>query len=108
MSPWLIFLTMFLTGMLLIGDYLIKYATISDHPIRLLIAAGVIWCLSIYGWYCINFQERLVILGLLFALFSMIGTTLIGMLGFGERLNVQEWIGLVLAIVATLLLSKKM
>jgi drug/metabolite transporter (DMT)-like permease len=100
-------LNILLTLMLLTGDYLIKFATTSQTPIRFLIGAAFMWTASIYGWYCVVAQQGMVVTGILFAMLSLIGTTLIGIVSFGEKLNMQEWAGFILAILATALLVKR-
>jgi len=108
MNNWIIFLVLILTGMLLSGDYLIKYAVGKVNPVPYLISAGIMWCLSIYGWYITVQYNRIAIVGILFAMFSLIGTTCIGVFGFGERLSVSEWVGLGMALAALVLLSGKL
>jgi len=101
-------LVVFLTGMLLGGDYLIKFAVGSKHTIWYLIFAGILWCSSIYGWYYTVKDHRLAIIGMLFSVLSLIGTALIGTLLFNEKLSMTEWFGFVLAIIACILLTGKM
>ena len=107
MNVLMMALITFFTAMLLGGDYLIKAATVSPEPIRLLVYAALVWMGSVYGWYYILQGEKIAIVGMLFAMLSLIGTTLIGMLGFGEKLDIKEIIGLVLAIASTVLLANK-
>lgn len=107
MNNWVIFLVIFLTGILLSGDYLIKYSVGKENPMPYLISAGILWCISIYGWYITFQHNRIAIVGILFAMFSLIGTTCIGVFGFGERLSMSEWVGLGMALVASVLLSGK-
>ena len=108
MTIYIILFTIFLTGMLLGGDYLIKYSTESSHTIRYLIMAAILWVASIPGWYYIVRNHKIAIVGILFAMFSLIGTTLIGVIGFNEKLTNYEWLGIGLAIVSTLLLTNKL
>lgn len=93
--------------MLVTGDYLIKYSTTINHPIIILIFTAILWTISIPGWYYSVKEERLAIVGMLFSLFSLIGTTVIGLSIFGERLNIIEWVGFGFAIIAIILLTNK-
>lgn len=103
----IILLVAIFTFMLLAGDWLIKYASTIEKPLIPLLLAAAIWSLSIPGWYYVIKNERMVIVGLLFGLMSIAGTTLIGMIAFKERLSISEWIGLALTVVATILLTKR-
>ena len=107
MSNWMLLLIAFLSAMLLTGDYLIKYAVGRPNWWFYLIVAGIIWCLSIYGWFIADSQNRVAIVGMLFSVMSLIGIVLIGIFGFNEKLNTSEWVGFALAIVASILLSGK-
>ena len=93
--------------MLLTGDYLIKYASTCICYVKYLVMASIIWCLSIPGWFYVVKDHREAIIGALFAVFSLIGTTLIGIIGFDEKLNNYEWLGLGLAIISACLLGNK-
>jgi len=107
MSIWFIIFTIAMTGMLVVGDYLIKYATVGHNKVLLLVIAAVLWTLSIPGWYCIVRDHRESIVGALFAVFSIIGTTIIGIYGFDEKLTTTEWAGIGLAVISALLLTNK-
>ena len=107
MSGWMFLLVVFLTAMLLTGDYIIKFATTSQYPVIALMIAGLFWCLSIPGWYYTVKDERLAIVGMLFSVLSLVGTVLIGMVCFGERLNMKEWVGFCFAVAAAIMLSGK-
>ena len=100
-------MVVFLSSMLLLGDYLIKYAVGKSNYIFFLILAGVSWCLSIYGWYYLLKENRLSIVGMLFSVISIIGTVIISITFFNEKLTYLEWIGFGLAIISALLLSGK-
>lgn len=108
MSLFIFFMVVVLTGMLLTGDYLIKSATIVRSPVVMLVLAALIWSASIPGWYLVNKTSRIAILGAMFAVISVIGTTMIGVVIFREKLSVLEWVGIGLAIVSMMLLSRKM
>ena len=85
-------LVVFLTALLLFGDYLIKLSVGSKFTVYLLILAGVVWCSSIYGWYCTVKENRIAIIGMLFSVLSLIGTPMIGIFCFNERLTLLSLI----------------
>ena len=101
-------IVLFLTGVLLAGDYLIKSAVKSPHAIALLIIAAMLWTLSIPGWFYTLQGRNLSLIGMLFSVASLVGSALIGMFVFGENLNGREWLGLFFGIVAAVLLASKL
>lgn len=108
MKILLLVLTILMTIVLLCGDYFIKKATQSLRPEMWLYFTAVLWVSSIYGWYYIVKDERIAIVGALFSVLSLIGTVLIGIIGFNEHLSYKEWIGFGLGMIAVLLLSGKL
>jgi len=108
MSYSMLLFILLLTGMLLTGDCFIKGSTFKSNPIWFLIIAGLLWTVSIYGWYIAAKTERLAIVGALFSVLSLVGTVVLGMVIFKETLSIKEWIGVGLGIIATFLLSGKL
>lgn len=98
----------FLTGMLLAGDYLIKFSVRSSHVVLFLFLAGLFWVASIPGWYWTLLEKNMSLIGMLFSVLSLIGTASIGILVFGERLSGVEWLGMALGLAATILLAGKL
>lgn len=107
MNTYLLILTVAMTLILLCGDYAIKKATQVTNPELLLWFTAVLWVLSIYGWYYIVRTERESIVGAMFSMLSLVGTVLIGIIGFNEQLTTKEWVGFSLGILAIVLLSGK-
>ena len=97
-----------LTAMLNIGDYFIKVAVQSNNKISYLLLAALFWVSAIPMCYYTLTKENLSLVGMLFAVMSLIGTTLIGIFIFNERLSITEWVGFALTIIATFLLSSKL
>jgi uncharacterized membrane protein len=108
MNFYMAVLVVFLTGVLLAGDYLIKSAVKSHHAVALLIVAAMLWVLSIPGWFYTLHGRNLSLVGMLFSVVSLIGSAMIGVLVFGETLSAKEWVGLVLGIVSAILLASKL
>lgn len=107
MNNWILLLVVFLSIMLLTGDYCIKYAVGKSNWLMFLVLAGLLWCASIYGWFYTLKENRIAIVGMLFSVVSLIGTVLIGIIGFHERLSITEWVGLAFGIISAILLSGK-
>lgn len=104
----MIFVVLFLTAMLLAGDFLIKTATKSQHAVVLLCLAAIFWTVSVPGWYYTLLGRNLSLVGMLFSVVSLIGSALIGIFLFGETLSAREWLGLVLGVVSAVLLASKL
>ena len=107
MNPWMLTLTILLSVVSLIADYMIKAAVGHRFYQWLLAGAFLIWGASVYGWYYILKFERISITGVVFSVVSLIGITLMGIFCFNERLTVNEWVGFALALIATFLLGAK-
>jgi len=101
-------LIVFLTAMLLLGDYFIKYSVKSNFTNQFLIIAGLCWVLSIPGWYYTVLEHNISLVGMLFSVLSLVGTASIGIIFFSEQLNATEWLGLALGIISTILLASKL
>ena len=96
-----------LTAMLNTGDYFIKLAT-KTHNILYLWVTALFWVASIPGWYYTMREENLSLICMLFAVVSLITTTMMGMILFDERLTNIEWIGFTLTLISIYLLSSKL
>ena len=99
-------MVIFLSAVLLAGDALVKQATVSKQY-GLCVLAGVLWVASIPGWYYVVNGHRLAMTGAVFAVVSIVGTTLIGIFAFHEKICASEWLGLVLAVASMVLLARK-
>lgn len=108
MNIKMFFIVVFLTGMLLTGDYLIKAAVKDAFPISLLFLAMIFWSVSVPGWYYALLDHNISLIGMLFSVLSLVGSCLIGMFFFNERLSGIEWLGLFFGIVSTFLLASKL
>ena len=107
MDGLVILVVVFMSLILLLGDFMIKYAVGKPNWFVFLIIAGALWCSSIYGWYYTVKENRIAIVGMLFSIISLVGSVLIGVLFFNEKLTVTEWVGLAFGITASILLSGK-
>ena len=96
-----------LTVMLNTGDYFIKLAT-KTHNLLYLWATALFWVASIPGWYYTMREENLSLICMLFAVVSLITTTIIGIILFNEKLSNTEWVGFTLTLISMYLLSSKL
>lgn len=108
MNYKMLMLVVLLTGMLLAGDYLIKFSVKSSHIVLFLILAALFWVASIPGWYYTLLEENMSLIGMLFSVLSLIGTATIGIVMFGEKLSGTEWLGMAFGLISTILLASKL
>lgn len=90
-----------------IGDYFLKVASLKSHP---LLTASFLTGLLVYGctmvgWVYIMQHLRLGIIGGVYSVSTVLLCVLLGHI-FGERLVPREWIGIALAGVSLLLLTR--
>jgi hypothetical protein len=84
-----------------------KYATMVKNPIVFLLLAAGVWAISIPGWYWVLRIEKFAWTGMVLSMMSIIGSILIGLLIFHEKLSMTEWMGLGFALLSLFLLSNK-
>jgi len=91
-----------------VGDSFLKHAGDGEKYIdwTWFTTGFVIYALTAFGWFYIMKEMKLSDLGVAYALSNVILLVLAGVFIFGERLNVYEVAGLVMAIGAILLLAR--
>ena len=66
----------------------------------------MIYALGVVGWLpAIYLRNEVVVVGMLWELFAMISTVIIGCACFGEQLGPAQWTGIALALIASFLLT---
>ena len=102
-----VYLIYLLTMMLVSADYLIKKATTATNNFyQLMIAAVVLYAISPIGWYVVLSKYKLVSVGAIYSILTIVMLALIGFICFKERLSFREVAGLVLAFVSIALLTQ--
>lgn len=89
------------------GDYFLKLASMKERP---LLAVSFFIGLLVYGatavgWTFMMQHLRLGIIGSVYSVSMVLLCVILGMI-FGERLVTREWIGIGLAAVSLLLLTR--
>lgn len=104
---WPILLTVLLAILGITGDYFLKLA--GRQPNALLSAnfviGLVIYGLTAVGWMLLMQRMRLGVMGGVYSIAMVLLCVILGYI-FGERLVVREWIGIGLAVVSLLLLTR--
>lgn len=98
-------------GMAAVGalaDTLLKKASLETHYIinRWFLAGAVIHGMTAFGWVWVMRNLKLAVLGVVYSLSTVVLLTLVGALFFHETLTAREWLGLGLAVLSMLLLSR--
>lgn len=103
---FLFFAAIGLTLVTVIGDVLIKKATLASKPLAvwLLLAGAIAYGSTAFGWYPLIKKIEFMDAGVIFSLGSIILISLASVFIFKEPLAVQEIIGLVLAVISIFLM----
>lgn len=91
-----------------LGDYLIKRATLAERPLlsRWFAAGFVVYASTAFGWLYVMRHLKMATVGALYSVTMILLLTAIGVGIFREPLHAQEVLGLALAIAALLLLMR--
>ncbi len=102
-------ITIGLTLILVIADFLIKKATLvkGNYSVLLMVIAVILYGLSPIGWYWVMTKYKLLSIGAIYSVLTVVLLTIIGLVFFNEKVSVREVIGLCLAVVSLILLTTK-
>ena len=91
-----------------LGDYFLKLASASDAPLRTrwFYIGFVIYASTAFGWVFVMKHLKLATIGVFYSVAMIVLLTLVGTLGFGERLSAVEVAGILMGVGALLLLSR--
>ena len=89
-----------------IGDYFIKISGSGSKwmDMRWFSIGLILYAVAAFGWFYVMKNLKMSMVGVLYALSSMLFLVLLGVFYFREKLNVYDWIGIGLAIASILLL----
>jgi multidrug transporter EmrE-like cation transporter len=101
-------LAVILSLLTILGDILIKNSSLKDNFIgwKLLVIGSIIYGLTAFGWFFVMRSIKLSTLGVWYALFCMLGLTLISVFFYQEKLNIIEVIGIILACISVILMAR--
>ena len=100
-------LTVLLGAVCVVADCLLKRASCTDRPLTsAYFAIGVVlYSASAVGWVYLLRDSKLATIGAIYSMTVIVMLTAVGVFWYGERVSASEMLGLVMAIVATYLLS---
>lgn len=101
-------LAIFLSLIGVIGDFFVKIASEQKGFLGLkwLLVGALVYALTAFGWFYVMRHVKLTTLGVFYAISTVIFLTLLSVFYFKESLNYYELIGVVLAIISLILLSR--
>ena len=90
------------------GDYLLKRASSRSTPLgnAWFVAGFIVYSSTAIGWVYVMRHLRLATIGAVYAVSTVLLLTALGTIVFREGLRPTEGVGILLAIVAILLLSR--
>jgi len=97
-----------LSAITVLADSLIKYSSLQNSfsGWKMLLLGAIIYGLTAFGWFFVMRKIKLSTLGVLYGLSCVILLTLVSVFYFKEKINPLEIIGIVLAIISLLILSR--
>lgn len=102
-----IFVTIFLAGMGVFGDYFIKLSSQHKQIISLPFMIGTItYALTAVGWFYVMKYIKLGILGIFYTLTTTILLIIVGSIFFKEQLSQIDIIGIILGITSIIILAR--
>lgn len=106
MNPILIVIVLAIIGVL--GDFFIKISGNGAQfmNIKWFVVGFLIYGMTAFGWFYVMKHMKLSSLGVTYALITVLVLTAVSIFYFQEKLNTQEIIGIVAAIISLILLSR--
>jgi len=91
-----------------LGDVLIKHASLQDafSGWKFLILGAIIYGVTAFGWFFVMRKIKLSTIGVLFGVSCIVLLTLVSVFYFKEKINLIEIVGICLAIISIVLLSR--
>lgn len=91
-----------------LGDYFLKRASSSVDPWRSasFIAGLIIYASTAFGAVFVFRHLKLATSGVIYSVMLIIALTVLGVIGFRERLSVTELVGIVMAVCSVVLLGR--
>jgi multidrug transporter EmrE-like cation transporter len=100
--------TVALSILCVLADYLLKQASLSLHPFRTLqfYLTLVLYGISAAGWIYVLRHMNLAAVGAIYSVVVVLCLAIIGVFAFQERLTTSEYVGLGCAVASLVLLGR--
>jgi drug/metabolite transporter (DMT)-like permease len=100
--------TLFFSFVGVVGDYFLKLASSHEVPwrTRWFLIGFAVYSSTAFGWVFVMKHLKLATIGVFYSVAMIVLLTLVGTLGFGERLSAVEVAGILMGVGALLLLSR--
>ena len=91
-----------------LADSLIKHASLQNafSGWQMLISGAIIYGLTAFGWFFVMRKIKLSTLGVLYAVSVVVFLTLVSVFYFKEKISTIEIVGISMAIVSLVILSR--
>jgi multidrug transporter EmrE-like cation transporter len=91
-----------------LGDYLLKLASVQKHPLRSgwFYVGFAVYSSTAFGWVYVMRHLKLATIGVVYSVSMILLLTGIGVIAFRESLSAYEVAGLVLAVTSLILLIR--
>jgi drug/metabolite transporter (DMT)-like permease len=101
-------LAVFLSLVVVFGDYLIKIASLQSgfSGWYLLAIGAIVYALTAVGWFFVMRHAKLSTLGVIYGMTCIIALTLLSVFYFKETLNGFEIFGIILALISIVILAR--
>lgn len=91
-----------------VGDYFLKLASASEHSLRTpaFYIGFAVYASTAFGWLFVMKHLKLGTIGVVYSVSMILCLTLVGVVGFGEKLGAWEMVGMGLAVLSLILLMR--
>jgi small multidrug resistance pump len=103
-----VFVTIAFSVIGVVGDYFLKLASGREAPLRTtwFYLGFVLYASTAFGWVFVMRHLKLATIGVLYSVSMVLLLTAVGVVFFGESLNLSELTGIVLAVASLVLLMR--
>ena len=104
----LLFFGLIIGVVTVIGDFFVKKGSLMPHftGFKSLLLGAFIYGITAIGWFFMMRETKLSTIGTIYSITTVVLLTLVGIFYFKERISIMEIIGIGLAIISFVILSK--
>jgi small multidrug resistance pump len=103
-----VFVTIAFSLIGVVGDYFLKLASGRESPLRTawFYLGFALYASTAFGWVFVMRHLKLATIGVLYSVSMVLLLTAVGVVQFGESLNLSELAGIILALASLVLLMR--
>lgn len=97
-----------MSGLTILGDFFIKQAAVDNNADswKKVVIGGFIWFITAIGWFFLLKKEKLISLGGIYLVSSVILLVFVSVFIFKEKVSEMEIVGIIMAIISLIILAR--